>query len=336
MPAFKDILGHEREKGLLRRALEGGRLAHAYIFAGTSGIGKMRAALALSAVLNCPNAKGGDSCGTCPDCEKVEKGAHENVVVVWPTDKDGGRDDNGLIRVGQIRELQDTLKYRVERGKKVAIVEAADKMMPEAANAFLKTLEEPPPDSLIVLMTSRPAYLLPTILSRCQRINMLPLSEETVRGYLVRERGVAAEEAALAARMSAGSLGRALNYVDTGALEKRRGLVKRLRSLKDADTPEVLALAEELSRLDDVEEALEFLKTVVRDMAAIRAGVPSLIVNMDMEDLLKEGRSGLKELVSSYEMIEAVRYDVTPPRYANKQLAMEAMLLRLKEAGAIV
>jgi len=336
MPSFKEILGHDREKDLLKRAVSSGRVAHAYLFAGLSGTGKRRLALALSSVLNCSRPADGDACGVCPDCDKASSGSHENITEVWPTDKDGSRADDGLIRVEEVRELQDSLKYRVERGKKAVIIEAADKMKAEAANAFLKTLEEPPADSLIILVSSRPSYLLPTILSRCQRINFRPLPESVVRGYLVEERGIPGGEADTVARMSAGSLAKALNYIDTGALEKRRGLAGRLRSLKEADTLEILSMAEELSRLDDLEEVLEFFKTVVRDKAVSSAGLPQLIVNMDMEDLLRTEGGSVKGLLASFEMIEAVRYDTTPPRYANKQLAMEALLIRLKDASLLV
>lgn len=338
---FDNITGHAKEKSILWNSIQNGRVAHAYLFAGPDGVGKRALAREFAKALNCSGtgmlAGFGPAmpCDECADCHAIAALTHQSVLELQPADKDGEAAPDGLIRIGQVRELQETLRFKVERGMKVAIVEAADKLMPAAANAFLKTLEEPPPDSVIILVTSRPQELLPTILSRCQRVGFRPLPDGVVKDYLVSERGMTGADASAVARLGAGSLGRALSFVDSGLTETRKVVIEKIRGLRRDDTFGALKLAEELSKRDDLEDVLEFLKTVCRDRLVSLEGAPGLIVNSDLGVLSAGADVRCSALIDSFSMIEEARYNTTAPRYVNRQLAMEALLLGLSASGAL-
>lgn len=327
---FKDILGHEKELRIISEALKNGRLAHSYLFAGPEGVGKRKTAFELARALNCATASN-DACGECISCSRAASGTHTNIVEVTPTIKDKDElvpDPSGLIRIEQIRDVLSLLRYRAEGGRKVVIVDGAERLMPQAANAFLKTLEEPPAGSLIILVSARPADLLPTIISRCQRIAFRPLPEEALIGAIVEKTGVSREDAATAARMTGRSLSLALKYIGEGHGEKGRELMKRLSSVSDAF--EALKFAEELSKRDDLLEALEILKGWYRDRAVAAAGAENLLANGTYYGYSGESFEGRREkLVDDFFSIEETRRMIAPPRYANKLLAMEALILKL-------
>ncbi|MBI5810144.1 MAG: DNA polymerase III subunit delta' [Deltaproteobacteria bacterium] len=345
MATFKDILGHTKEIEMLKRAVAADRVAHAYLFAGPAGTGKRRVAYLLAAALNCSQSKGlfkgdageGSPCGACVDCSMIEGNTHPNIMEIWPVDRDGKRADDGLIRVEQIRDLQGSLNYKAGGGRKVAIVEDADKLMGQAANAFLKTLEEPPPDSLIILISARHSELLPTVLSRCQRINFKPLPEDMIRDFLIREKGLNGEDASVISRLSAGSLSSAVRCASERVHERWNEAATRLKDLNATDTYGILKLADEISKRDDLDDLLEFLKTRCRDHLVLLTVTPGLALDSFNQGL--EGPSGgeamATALIESFAMIEDARRSIMPPRYANKQLTMEALLMRLAGNGAL-
>jgi DNA polymerase-3 subunit delta' len=161
--SFNDIIGHDRPVQVLKRALAGGTVAHAYLFSGDEGIGKRMTARALAAAVNCLERGPEGGCGTCPSCRKVAAGSHPDVHLLAP--------DGAEIKIDQIREVQSDLSLcPFEGAKKVLIVDGAETMNDASSNALLKTLEEPPGETVIILVTSRPQGLLPTIRSRCQEV----------------------------------------------------------------------------------------------------------------------------------------------------------------------
>lgn len=337
--SFKDILGHDKELSALRNAILNSRVAHAFIFSGPEGIGKRLAALGFARALNCAGFDG-DSCGVCASCRMMDAGAHPNLLQVWPTVKErddvleNAYDGAGLIRISQVRDIQEFLRYRIDGGKKAVVVDYAERLMPQAANAFLKTLEEPPAGSVIMLITSRPSDLLPTILSRCQRISFRPLPDEAISAMLVRDRGARRDVADAVARLSCGSISKALRFVGEGAYESRGEILRRLSALTATDTDELLRFAEDLSKMDGLPEVLEFMKGWYRDRLVTREGAGYLAVNGDIPDFVAPGAdedAGM--LIGSFAAIEKARRDITPPRYLNKQLVMETLLMRLAGRG---
>lgn len=330
--SFGGILGHAREIDILKGAASSGHVAHAFVFAGPDGIGKKLVAAAFARALNC-QVSPDDSCGACADCSMMDSSVHPNLIEVCPVDKDGEKDPEGLIRISQIREVQNALRFRVDSGMKVVIVDGADRLVPQAANAFLKTLEEPPPGSVIILVTSKPSELLPTILSRCQRMNFRPLPDDAVKGFLVENRGLSPNEAGAVARLSGGSISRAAVFVDDGSLQKRKEVIERLSSIGPTDTAEALKFAEELSKTDGLDDVLEFIKSWYRDRIVASEGAPYLIANNDMERHLKDAGVGeFNRLCSSFWAVEEARKAIAPPRYANKQLTLEVLILKVSGA----
>lgn len=212
-------MGHERAVRVLRRALASGRIAHAYLFWGPDGIGKEAVALAFASVLFCrdPEALGrGEPCGACPSCRKMEAGGHPDLHLLAPGEK--------AISVEDVRNLQEALSFQAyEKGRKVVIIRDAPRMSPAGANALLKTVEEPPPETFLILLAAHPSRLLPTLVSRCQPVRFDPLSEADVEKVLVAH-GVEPETAARLAGLSGGSPGTAL-ALDLAAVTELMGEV---------------------------------------------------------------------------------------------------------------
>src|SRR5512134_1109278 len=146
---FSEIVGHERPVAILKRVLANGTLAHAYLFSGDEGIGKKMTALALASAVNCLERGPDGGCGACPSCRKVASGGHPDVHLLVP--------DGGEIRIDQVRQIQEDLSLRPFEGAgKTLIVDFAERMNPASSNAFLKTLEEPPGEALIILVSAMP------------------------------------------------------------------------------------------------------------------------------------------------------------------------------------
>ena len=168
--SLQQILGQEKAIRLIRKAISHERIPHAWLFSGMAHIGKYKTALALAQTLNCLE-NGDDACGHCDFCRQIEHEHFPDFRVVRPEGKN--------IRIAQVRDALDWLHLRPDRAKyRVLIFEDADQFNRESANAFLKTLEEPPPDTLIILINLNPQNLLETIVSRCQHIRFRPLSRE--------------------------------------------------------------------------------------------------------------------------------------------------------------
>jgi len=183
---FDSIIGQERPKRFLQAALRSERLAHALLFHGEERIGKLLTARVLAQAVNCeaiPPPDPPDACGACRSCHQIETGAHPDVTILTATSGKGETD--------QTREIESRFIYRPLIGRrKIVILDNADLLRREAANALLKTIEEPPPDSLIILVSSRPEALLPTIRSRCQEIRFAPLALDQVEAAVRRQRGL--------------------------------------------------------------------------------------------------------------------------------------------------
>jgi DNA polymerase-3 subunit delta' len=277
---FSAILGQDRALSSLRAALRRNALHHALLFAGPSGVGKGTAALALAQALNCEQG-GDDACGACGPCQKIAKGIHPDVLVLseervmakagrW--EPRGGKAPSKDIVVDQIRDVVDRrlALRRFEGRRRVVIVDPADAMNPQAQNALLKTLEEPPEDTVLVLVSSAPDSLLPTVRSRCLRVAFAPLPEALVAERLAAD-GWAPSQARLAAALSGGSLGRALE-LDAGALEVRRQAVEAAAALGPGDAGAWIAFARAQGEdREAARETCELLLVWLRDVLALQA-----------------------------------------------------------------
>jgi DNA polymerase-3 subunit delta' len=212
---FTDIRAQETAIETLKRALSLNKVHHAYLFSGPGGVGKHLAATALAMSMNC-GAKKDDACSTCPSCKKILRGVHPDVLhVTLPEGKN-------LIPIESVRELGQRLAVRPHEGAcKVAIIDPADRLSESAANALLKTLEEPRPGSFLILITSKASSLLATVRSRCQLVRFRALPKEVVADIL-QNQGVSKEEAQIVAALCGGSLDQASAYLDEETDERIR------------------------------------------------------------------------------------------------------------------
>lgn len=259
---FSAIRGQDRAIGILRRSVASGRVAHAYLFEGPDGCGKMLTAISLVAYLFC---RSDEPCGSCPACRKLAGGQHPDLHILGP--------EKGVIKIDRVRQLQLELSLRpVEAPKKVCIVSQADRMNHAAANAFLKTLEEPPGSAVIILLSDTPTALLPTILSRCQRLRFDPLPTETVAELLV-SRGIPTEQAQSAAQLAGGSMAKALAILQEGFLARRREIVEQVIGLTPRNFAVMTATAERLGHdREQAQEVVEVLTLFFRDVMLLRHG----------------------------------------------------------------
>jgi len=328
---FAKILGQERAVTHLRRAWRAGRLPQAYCFAGPPGVGKRTTALALAQAVNClapvtEGARAEDACGACIACRKIGGGLHPDVVIVRPEGKT-------VITIDQIREVAKRATLRPYEGRTpVWILDPADLMQEPAANALLKTLEEPAGASLFVLVAASPSALLPTILSRCQVVRFDPLGEAHLREILAHH-GRTPEDTAAAAALSGGSAERAL-ALDVGeARGARDRLVAQVWAALDSPVA-ILERAEGLARdRAGLEAALTTLAGFTRDLAVAKVGGTSApLVNADRlpETAQLAARCPLSAILDIFAaQVEAQR---ALARHANPRLTAERMLLRMRQA----
>jgi len=243
--SFASVRGQDRVVHSLQLALGRGRLAHALIFAGPAGVGKAHTARALAGALLCPEAPG-KGCGHCDDCHLVGTGAHPDLLT---EDLEQARKEKPTatkLSIEQIRRVRARLAMRAVRGpNKVGIIDQAELLTIDAQNALLKTLEEPPGQATLILVSSNRDALLGTIRSRCQCILFAPLDREEVQGLLLRQ-GVAPDAAAAAATLSQGSVERALALAEEGFLEHSTEVREKFDALGRASIPDALDLAVDL------------------------------------------------------------------------------------------
>jgi DNA polymerase III subunit delta' len=233
--SWHSVRGHDGVVESLRNSLRQGRLPHALLFVGPGGIGKRTFARKLAQALLCETRAESDldPCETCPGCLQVEAGTHPDFIEA------GKPEDKHELPISVIRELCDQFALKPARGgRKVAILDDADDLNDEASNAFLKTLEEPPPLALLILIGTSPELQLETIVSRCQVLRFDPLIESEIAALLL-EKGVAQDEAD-AARLAAvgeGSVSRAIGLADAELERFRRSLIDEVAAEHGFDPP---------------------------------------------------------------------------------------------------
>jgi DNA polymerase III subunit delta' len=300
--AFAEVLGHDRVKALLSQSLEQRRLPPALLLAGPDGVGKKTLALAAARTLLC-EAGGGEACDRCATCRRVLRALatlpelrsraekerdpslrnhvlHPDLVLVepWPTG----------IKIEQIRDLVREVAGRpFEARARAFVIDDAHEMTEQASNALLKCLEEPPATSHVLLVSAAPQALLPTIRSRCQLLRLGPLTASLLEAYLRDRAGLPADEARLRAALSGGSLGTALTFASDDYRALRADLLTILEGIDRAGAVARMSAAEKLADVDDLPLALAALRSLLRDAAALRLGLPpERLLNADVADRL--------------------------------------------------
>jgi DNA polymerase-3 subunit delta' len=299
---FDELIGNSRVKAVLKRMLVADRLPGAMLFTGEEGIGKKLFALEIARALNCRTPKDHEACGVCSSCVRIRKlnyptrdDADEWTQIIWTDHPDVGLvvAPKRVLRVEQMRQIEKEANFRPFEGKaRVFLIDEADKLNDASANALLKVLEEPPRTSHLILITARPAMLLPTILSRCQMIRFSPLTPAEIESHLVKN-DLDKKTARLRARAAGGSMGRALSGDLVTFTSQRKAMLKVLNALVlSNDRAQLLRSAEQLNEAqykEEFEERLDVLETLIRDAWMLSLGVDtSRIVNEDLSAELKE------------------------------------------------
>ncbi len=295
MRFFKDILEQERAKSELYVSLAHNRLNHAYLFCGDKGIGKLSLAQALAARFLCQNPQDSDACGNCRSCKLLQSGNHPDYLEL-PREP-------GELRIRRFTPRNSTGNEDIEHppvldfmrlkplngNGRVCIIPDVERINTEAANAFLKTLEEPPPQSLIILTCSAPDRLLATITSRCRIIGLSHLSRETIISYLRLYDNLTSEDAEQLAELAEGSLGTAHELSSTDTLKNWQDIC-------------------EISEYCSPAEAIQFARIITQKLKDCKDTATKRNMALKILDLLamyirREMRCGLSPL-NSYSALE--------------------------------
>jgi DNA polymerase-3 subunit delta' len=337
--ALKDIIGQEKALHIIEGFIQKKRIPHALIFAGDEGIGKRLTAFNFAKALNChrvSSLESGvasnsliqnhelqtqfDACDECPSCTKTNRGNHPDVFIIGP------EGEGGQITVSAIRQLEESLSFKPFEGKwKIAIIDNADRLNQSAANAFLQTLEEPSPQSILILVSSRPDMLLSTIRSRCQRINFNPLPVDTMSTLLEEKSdSIDHEKAVLLSILSGGRLGYAL---DDDLIAKRDRSIEVMKRMLESLEGEVW------EDRDAMQGWFDWSQLWLRDIAVFKAtGRTDLLINRDR---IAEIR-GLSRGATLKDVLKLARelYNISGRLNVNlnKQLTLNYTSLLLKKA----
>jgi len=333
-----DILGHEAVIARLWTAAARDGLHHAYLFEGPEGVGKRRVALRLAMAVNCERRGASTElpCGECPTCRAIAAGTHPDVWVVGP---DPDR-KTPIISVAQIREVVRKVGYhRYQARRRMVVVDPSEALPPSAANALLKTLEEPPDGTGFVLVAHHASALLPTIVSRCQRVRFAAVEPARVSAWLA-ERGVEAPEAL--ARLSMGRPGAALSLAE-GGLEARRTLRGQMLDLLGSgdlgtlfDLSKALATGDRAAWRARVEALLEVIEELMRDATVAASGAEVGLLDPESRGVAEQLARDLwpDGVVRVGRAIEEAREGLD--RNANGRVVVDALLARLlTEVGAL-
>jgi len=336
--AFKDIVGQDRCLATLRSALDSGLLHHGYLFGGPDGVGKELTARTLAQASNCEK-NDGEACGVCGPCRRIAGRSHSDVVFILPEAEmiargwAGRADFDGTpsreIKIGQIRKLQERLAYKaLEARRKFALIVQAEAMNVQAQNALLKTLEEPPDGTTLVLVSSAPHALLPTIRSRCLKLAFAPLPIDMVARKVAEAKKVDEATARLCAALADGSLGAAMEY-DPAALARRKELLERLEALAPGDARGALFFAADFAEDRTAAEVhLDLICAWYRDVAVLASGgEEGTIANRDLAALAvgAAGRHGAVEALRRIDLCERARASLrfnASPRLQLEQAAL--------------
>jgi DNA polymerase-3 subunit delta' len=335
-------VGHSRAVALLRRSLEQGAMAHAYLLVGPPHVGKMTLALDLARAVNCLGEE--PPCGQCDPCLKIAAGGHADVQVIGlDAGANSGDKTRTEIGIDQVRELQHSSSLPPFEGRyKVYIIDGAELMSTEAANCLLKTLEEPPGGVIFVLLTSNDSALLATVVSRCQRLELRPLPASQVGVALSEGWGVESKKAELLARLSHGCLGWAVSAVgDDSVLEKRGQRLDKLLDIMSADYEERFDYVNQLVAWFSqsrglVKEIVDLWLDWWRDLLLVKLGGIDDITNIDRKETLAGLAQGyaLAEVRAFIGAIQAAEEQLK--KNANPRLVLEVLMLGLPERRAAV
>ncbi len=326
------IIGQQKAVSLLQRSLENGRLAHAYLFVGPRHVGKMTLALNLAQALNCQEEE--KPCGACRSCHSIASGNHPDVQVIRRGDQNSTDVPKKDIGIDQMREIQHAANLRPYEGNcRVFIIDGAEYLSQEAANSLLKTLEEPAATVVFLLLTTDRSLLLPTVVSRCQKVELPPVPTPTIEQALIEHWGTTAEHARILARICHGGIGWAISALSDESLTRERGQkLEQLIGLSDASIEERFAYVGQLAtrfakNRESVSEELDLWRGWWRDLLLTKGDCAALIVDIEQEAMLhrEAERYSLTQIEGFIKAIGAALEQLK--QNANPRLVLETLML---------
>ncbi len=333
------VIGQDRAVSILQRGLERGSLAHAYLLVGPPHVGKMTLALNLAQALNCESPE--PPCGQCLPCQKIAAGSHADVQVIGLTQGEAAAEAK-LLSIDQVRDIQHSASLPPFEGKcKVFITEDAELLSVEAANCFLKTLEEPTGRVVFLLLTANEKLLPETVVSRCQRLELTPLPSPEVEEALQRRWGIEPQRAKLLSRLSQGCLGWAIAATtDDRILQGRNESLERLYEIIRAGVEERFDHAARLAaqfaqNRASVQEILDLWLGWWRDLLLVKLGCPDYVTNTDQLNVLNE-MAGHCTMEQIRDCLHSIRMAGEQLRQnANPRLVLEVLMLDMPGKKAI-
>jgi len=326
------VIGQDKILSLLDYSLKADAVAHAYLLVGPRHVGKGTLAINLAQALNCDGPE--LPCGQCRSCQRILEGKHADVTPI-------GLDSKTEIGIDDIRGLQRLANLPPYEGKcKVFIIDDAEYLSTEAANSLLKILEEPPPGVVWLLLAAEEERLLPTITSRCQRLELKPVPSERVQEVLVNSYNVDANKAKLLTQLCHGRLGWAVSALaHDDILEQRAQRIAKLLSLSTASLEQRFAYAQELASQFSQDrragaEIIEIWLDWWRDLMLIKGGCQEAIINVDYETTLEEQAKGLTlgEIKGFLANLGLLQEEIS--KNVNPRLAWEWLMLNLPRRGS--
>lgn len=333
MAGFHDIIGQESMKEYFQNAYRENKVSHAYIIHGERSAGKEFIAHIFASLLQCENpaAKDGtvESCGVCHSCLQTESNNHPDIIRIT-------HEKPNTVGVEDIRtQINSTVAVKPYSGpRKIYIMNEAEKMTPQAQNALLKTLEEPPSYTVILLLTTNVQALLPTILSRCVVLNMKPVPDEMVRNYLMREMKIPDYKAEICVAFARGNIGKAKNLASSEEFDNiKEEAITLLKYIDDMDISEIVAAIKKINEYKlDTGDYLDIISIWYRDVLLFKAtnDINHLIFKEEIQYIKrKAGKSDYEGLETIIDAIEKAKSRLNAN--VNFDLTMELLLLAIKE-----
>jgi len=323
--SFLDIYGHERQIAILKKAIAQKRVGHAYLFSGIDGAGKRTLAGEFAKALNCERADTlHDACEKCSSCLKARHASHADIIFIAA--------DGQFIRINAIREIQERMKFKpLEGGWRAVIIDDADKMNDHAANALLKTLEEPSAANILILVSSRPYSLPTTIISRCRHMRFNPLPVTAVSRFLGEQRGMDRQKASLLAGLSGGSVGRALEMDQEDIALYRAEIMQLLMKARKDDPISLLNLVSNFGQdKKKIKQGMDIISSCFRDALILKeTRKAEMLLNADHPSFINT----LAQRLSGEQILQNIflvaRAWGTIELNVNKTLTLETMAFKL-------
>ncbi len=337
-----NIIDHEIAVSFLKRSLEKGTIAHAYLFAGPAHIGKMTLAINLAQALNCSSVE--RPCGVCDSCLRIAAGKHADLqtIKLEQGSESGESASKTRISVEQVDQILHSVNLPPFEGKyKVFIIDGLEFLSIAAANRLLKTLEEPIGSVVFILLTTNEAMVPATVISRCQRIELFPVATSLIEKELITHWAVEPEKAKLLSRLSAGCPGWAVTMSrDTQLLQQRNDRLEEWIEIMDADFDFRFTFVAKMTERyaqnrDIVQQKLALLRDWWRDVLLVKSGNNEAVTNIDRKDMLQKFADTCN-LTQIRQFIGSVESTITQLRQnVNPQLALEVLMLNIPERGKV-